>query len=108
IISTIDLLLKHINSFGVFDAVCRNISRIKADANTILLSDTNALLRRIIGDDTAPFLYERTGMRLRHFLIDEFQDTSRLQWQNLKPLVAESLSHNNDNLIIGDVKQCIY
>lgn len=107
-VATIDLLLKHTNRFGVFEAVTRSIDTIKADANTILLSDTNSLLRRIIGNDTAPFLYERTGMRLRHFLIDEFQDTSRLQWQNLKPLVTESLAHDNDNLIIGDVKQCIY
>lgn len=105
---TLEELLNQIHSFGLFDVITENINRMKADANTILLSDTNTLLRRIIGDSPSPFLYERTGLRLKHFLIDEFQDTSRLQWENLRPLLLESVSGGNDNLIIGDVKQCIY
>lgn len=86
----------------------------RADTSTILLSDTNALLRNIISEDESPFIYERIGNRYRHFLIDEFQDTSAMQWAIFKPLLLESLSHNesdhidNESLIIGDEKQSIY
>lgn len=76
--------------------------------NTVQLSDTTSILSRIIGKDDTPFIYERMGTRLRHYLIDEFQDTSRMQWNNLYPLLAESESTRNDNLIIGDAKQSIY
>ena len=76
--------------------------------NIVELSDTNTLLCRIIGDDDAPFIYERLGSRLEHFLIDEFQDTSAMQWDNLRPLVSESVAGGFDNLIIGDAKQSIY
>lgn len=76
--------------------------------NSVELAETNALLRRIIGEDDAPFIYERLGARLNHFLIDEFQDTSRLQWENLRPLLSESLGRGNENLLIGDAKQSIY
>lgn len=55
-----------------------------------------------------PFIYERTGEKFRHYLIDEFQDTSVLQWNNLLPLVENSLSHNGSNMIVGDGKQAIY
>ncbi len=105
---TIVLMLKHIYSLGIFSEVLRTAQEIKVKQNTILLSDTNTLLNRIIGDCPTPFIYERTGQRLHNFLIDEFQDTSRLQWRNLAPLLSESLASGNSNLIIGDVKQCIY
>jgi len=84
------------------------VERFRQENNLVLLSDTNSLLRSIISEDDTPFIYERVGLELRHFLIDEFQDTSRMQWDNLKPLVANSLSSLHDNLIIGDVKQSIY
>lgn len=84
------------------------INRFREENNLILLSDTHDLLQRIIGGSDTPFVYERIGVNLRHFLIDEFQDTSHMQWQNLKPLVADSLATGCDNLIIGDEKQAIY
>lgn len=84
------------------------INRFREENNLILLSDTHDLLQRIIGGSETPFIYERIGVTLRHFLIDEFQDTSHMQWRNLKPLVADSLSTGGDNLIIGDEKQAIY
>lgn len=84
------------------------INRFREENNLILLSDTNDLLQRIIGKSDTPFIYERIGVTLRHFLIDEFQDTSHMQWHNLRPLVADSLASDNDNLIIGDEKQAIY
>ena len=74
----------------------------------ILLSDTNELLSDIINESDAPFIYERVGTKVNNYLIDEFQDTSAMQWQNIKPLLSHSLSCNHDNLIIGDEKQCIY
>lgn len=84
------------------------INRFRTENNLILLSDTNDLLQRIIGESSTPFIYERIGVTLNHFLIDEFQDTSHMQWHNLKPLVENSLDSDNDNLIIGDEKQAIY
>ena len=78
------------------------------DNNSIQLGETNSMLRRIIGEDDAPFIYERMGSVIDHYLIDEFQDTSKLQWDNLRPLVRESDSRGEDNLIIGDAKQSIY
>lgn len=86
----------------------RYIERYRRENNLILLSDTNELLKRIINDAEMPFIYERLGMRLTNLLIDEFQDTSRMQWENLRPLVANSLSSGYDDLIIGDEKQAIY
>lgn len=93
---------------GLIDKVYEFIEKFREENNTILLSDTNSLLREIIGDADAPFVYERVGLWLRHFLIDEFQDTSRMQWLNIRPLLNESMAGDSDSLIIGDEKQCIY
>ncbi len=90
---------------GVAEVYLRNFMR---DNNIVLISDTGDLLRRIISDAEMPFIYERLGMQLRSLLIDEFQDTSHLQWHNLRPLVANSISEGHDSLIIGDEKQAIY
>lgn len=105
---TVATMLDQMYNLGLFYEMLDVASRMKVRLNTILLSDTNAMLNKIIGGSDAPFIYERTGERLHHFLIDEFQDTSMLQWENLRPLVANSLASGYDNMIIGDVKQCIY
>ena len=104
----LQLLRSNIYGLGLIGDTMKFVKEFRENNNLILLSDTNDLLRRVISEDDAPFIYERLGVRLQHFLIDEFQDTSRLQWENLSPLVSESLSNDNDNLIIGDEKQCIY
>lgn len=78
------------------------------DSNMVLISDTGELLKRIISDAELPFIYERLGMKLDSLLIDEFQDTSHLQWHNLRPLVANSIAEGHDSLIIGDEKQAIF
>lgn len=96
---------------GILDFIglaLRKLEDYLRDTNTVLLSDTGDLLRRIINDAEMPFIYERLGMKLTNLLIDEFQDTSHLQWHNLKPLVANSLAEGHDDLIIGDEKQSIY
>ena len=103
-----DALLKWVYYLGLFGHVQRFLEEYRKDNDTLLLSDTNDLLHRIIAEDETPFIYERMGTAIHHYLIDEFQDTSMMQWENLKPLVLESLSHGSDNLIIGDEKQCIY
>ncbi len=84
------------------------LDQFNRDNNTVLLSQTNNLVSQIIDHDNTPFVYERMGVRLEHFLIDEFQDTSALQWQNLWPLVHNALSQDGDSLVIGDEKQSIY
>ncbi len=84
------------------------VARYRRDNNLVLMSDTNDLLRRIINGAEVPFIYERIGVELHHFLIDEFQDTSVMQWENLRPLVANGLAEQADSLIIGDEKQAIY
>jgi len=101
-------LLGNLYVLGLISRIMAYLAEYRAETSTILLSDTNTLLAKIIGDDPTPFIYERIGLWFRHYLIDEFQDTSRLQWQNLKPLIAESIAGGNGNLVIGDEKQCIY
>ena len=100
----------HRNVFmlGLLSEISRYLSKFRKENDLILLADTNELLHRIINNEDTPFVYERVGIWLSHFLIDEFQDTSRAQWDNMKPLLFNSCAEGSDNLIIGDEKQCIY
>lgn len=102
------LILDNIYFLGLLGDIDANILQFTKENNVILLSGTNEMLQRIINADDTPFIYERIGMKLSNFLIDEFQDTSRMQWRNLRPLLENSVAGNNDNLVIGDVKQSIY
>ncbi|HEY9113787.1 MAG TPA: UvrD-helicase domain-containing protein [Bacteroidales bacterium] len=72
------------------------------------ISEFNKKINDQISGQPVPFIYERLGRKYQHFLIDEFQDTSLLQWQNLLPLLEESLASNNLNMLVGDTKQAIY
>lgn len=92
----------------VLSLVMDSIAGFRRDNNLLPLSETNTILRDIIGDDDVPFIFERLGTLLQHFLIDEFQDTSLMQWENLVPLLRNAEGDGNDNLIIGDAKQSIY
>ena len=78
------------------------------DKNEFLLSEMNHLLAGMIGDNDAPFIYEKVGTQIQNYLLDEFQDTSSMQWKNFLPLVSNAVSDGNDNLVVGDVKQSIY
>lgn len=105
---TYGLMGKNIYALGLLGKISKNLQTFREENDIILISDTNEYLTKIIGQDDAPFIYERVGLNLKHFLIDEFQDTSNLQMDNIKPLITESLAHRHYNLIIGDEKQSIY
>lgn len=79
-----------------------------AESSQVHISEFNKRISDILGDCSVPFIYERIGERYKHYFIDEFQDTSVLQWQNFLPLMENSLSFGNMNLLVGDAKQSIY
>lgn len=93
---------------GLISEIINKRNSYLKEINAVELSETNAILSDIIGYDDAPFIYERLGTRIFHYLIDEFQDTSQMQWKNFEPLLEESLSNSRENLLIGDAKQSIY
>ena len=82
--------------------------QLRQDERMIRISEFNQMISELVVHDEAPFIYERLGNRYKNFMLDEFQDTSRLQWLNMTPLIHESLGSNNQNLIVGDPKQSIY
>lgn len=100
-------LLSHIWQLGLLGHIDQKLEQFRKDNNSILLADTNELIAKVL-DSGVDFVYERVGTWIHHFMIDEFQDTSRKQYSNFKPLLDESLSRGNENLIIGDEKQSIY
>ena len=79
-----------------------------SENNTILLSDSGRIIGKIIDGNDTPFIYEKVGLVYRHFMLDEFQDTSQQQWKNFRPLVENALASGNNSLVVGDVKQSIY
>ena len=101
-------LLRNFFTLGILNDIKLRLRKLQQENNTLFLSDTTELLNAIIAGTDSPFIYEKTGTLLTNFMIDEFQDTSRMQWDNFKPLIEESLASNNFNLIVGDVKQSIY
>lgn len=101
-------LVKTVHILGIFGDLLEKLKMYRDENKTMLISDTNNLLKSIISDDNTPFIYEKTGNIYRNFLIDEFQDTSTFQWKNFLPLVQNSLSENNFSMVVGDVKQSIY
>lgn len=106
---TFEPIARELPVYDFMAEVRKFINEYRLENGVVVLSDTNTILRDVMRHDAdVPFIYEKMAMRLRHFLIDEFQDTSRMQWENLKPLILNSLATNNDNLIIGDEKQSIY
>lgn len=99
----------HIDKMQFLQAVLADVEQYRSDNDLILLSDTNDILHALIGKSDVPFVYEKIGTEIVHFLLDEFQDTSRMQWNNLRPLISNSEDDaTSDNLIIGDEKQSIY
>ena len=109
IFKSADLTLRHLNQLRLLGSIEQKVHELNADANRFLLSDTQQLLHALIGDSDSPFIFEKIGTQLEHVMIDEFQDTSTVQWQNFHVLLQEAMSHEGShNLIVGDVKQSIY
>lgn len=104
-----DLTLRHLNQLRLLGSIEQKVRQLNESANRFLLSDTQQLLHSLIKDSDSPFIFEKIGTQLEHVMIDEFQDTSSVQWKNFKVLLQECMSHvDTENLIVGDVKQSIY
>jgi ATP-dependent helicase/nuclease subunit A len=101
-------ILSNLFSFGLLTDIALKIQEVSREKNIVLLSDSTQILRKVISDSDSPFVYEKIGSVYRHFMLDEFQDTSRMQWHNLRPLIENSLAEGNKNIVVGDVKQSIY
>jgi len=104
-----DLTLRHLSQLRLLGSIEQKVRSLNDEANRFLLSDTQQLLHALIKDSDSPFIFEKMGTQLEHVMIDEFQDTSTIQWQNFKVLLQECMSRSAaGNLIVGDVKQSIY
>jgi ATP-dependent helicase/nuclease subunit A len=101
-------ILSNIYSLGILTDVLKNVHEITSSENSFLLSDAGEVLNLITAGDQTSFIYEKAGNRYDNFMIDEFQDTSVIQWNNFRPLIENSMAEGNDNLVVGDVKQSIY
>lgn len=106
--NTVDIIFKNIYVLGIIADLIQEIQEYTTDKNLFLLADSTAFLQKIIAGSDAPFIYEKTGSRVFHYMIDEFQDTSGMQWENFLPLIENSLAGNYRNWVVGDVKQSIY
>ncbi len=110
-------LLQEVNGLSIQKALLEEIETYKAESRSIFISDFNKLiLEQILKnlESDTPYIYMRLGEKYRHYFVDEFQDTSELQWHNLVPLIKEALSKEFDNqtpgdaMLVGDAKQSIY
>lgn len=102
------LLIKQLKKLSLLNQLKKEISDIQDDTGQIHISEFNRKILEIVMSEPIPFIYERLGERYNHILIDEFQDTSTLQWHNFLPLIENSLASNHFNLAVGDAKQSIY
>ncbi len=105
---TAKAILRQLNNLSLLRILADQLGDYRRDNNVLLISDTQQLLRELVKDNEVPFIYEKIGNRYQHFLLDEFQDTSRFQWDNFKPLLEQSVAVGAYNLVVGDVKQSIY
>ena len=106
--------MKNITPLSLLNTVSNELAKIQKEQNVLSIAEFNKLINEQIQNQPAPFIYERLGEKYRHFFIDEFQDTSEMQWQNLIPLIDNALSSEDLNgergslMIVGDPKQSIY
>ncbi|MBV7440854.1 UvrD-helicase domain-containing protein [Weeksellaceae bacterium TAE3-ERU29] len=101
-------IYKTINSLSLYNEVEKKLKELKNENNVMLISEFNKIISQHIQEQPIPFIYEKIGTRYHHYFIDEFQDTSTLQWQNLNPLVDNALSQSDTVMLVGDPKQSIY
>ncbi len=105
---TAKLIVNQLYTLGILVDLRQFVKEICREKGIVLISDSGHLLKDVIADSETPFVYEKTGSVYTHFMIDEFQDTSGLQWNNFRPLIANSLAEGNLGMVVGDVKQAIY
>lgn len=109
VVNTTRLVLNNLYQLQLMGSIDRKIKETARLSNRFLLADTCLMLKNMnTGTSDTSFIYEKTGTEFDHLLIDEFQDTSGLQWENFRPLLEENTSRGHQNLIVGDVKQSIY
>ena len=108
LVATLDIIASHIYGFGIAKRIRQEFEALMKEKNVLSLDETNDILKGLISDTATPFVYEKVGIRYENFLLDEFQDTSRVQWNNFRPLLQESLDNGHRNLVVGDPKQSIY
>jgi ATP-dependent exoDNAse (exonuclease V) beta subunit len=108
IVNSCRLSTRHLYKLQLLTHIDEEMRRLNHESNRFLLSDTNALLHNLVKDGDSSFVFEKIGSNIRNVMIDEFQDTSRMQWGNFRLLLLEGLSQGADSLIVGDVKQSIY
>ncbi|MBO7287845.1 MAG: UvrD-helicase domain-containing protein [Bacteroidales bacterium] len=104
----VNLIRKNLYLYALRSTLLGVVNQHISDTNKVHISEFNKRISDILGDCSIPFIYEKIGSRYKHFFIDEFQDTSLLQWHNFLPLVNNGLSENNMSLLVGDAKQAIY
>lgn len=105
---TAEVALNNFYAFGLLFDISRKLQEYKEENSLMLLADAPKFLNALIGDTDTPFIYEKVGSFYKNFLIDEFQDTSGMQWKNFVPLIANSLDQGLTCTVVGDVKQAIY
>ncbi|MFM1931337.1 MAG: hypothetical protein RL226_640 [Bacteroidota bacterium] len=101
-------LARNLFPMAVIQAVDTSIREVQEEGRSRSFAELNRLISEIVKDNPAPFIFERIGEWYHHFLIDEFQDTSIMQWKNFLPLIDHSLAKGKFNLVVGDGKQAIY
>lgn len=106
-------LYKNMTPLSVLSSINKELEAIQQEENKLLISEFNTIISNEIKNQPTPFIYERLGEKFKHYFIDEFQDTSILQWENLQPLIANSLEQSQNDqtgslMLVGDAKQSIY
>ncbi len=106
--NTASQVLRNIHGLGLLADMAKHINDFSSEENSLSISESLNMLTKLIGNSDTPFVYEKTGAHYHSFLLDEFQDTSTVQWNSLRPLLSNSMAEGGEALIVGDVKQSIY
>lgn len=102
------LALSKFRTYIALRFLYKSVQNITAEQDIMLLSEANKLVKKVVDGSDISLLYEKSGQKYQHIMVDEFQDTSGSQWNNLRPLFEQSLSMDKSSLIVGDIKQAIY
>lgn len=102
------LIKQNLSYFVMFESMVEEMTKYKSENDLLFISDTNQFIKEVIGNNDESFIFEKAGNYYHHYLIDEFQDTSQLQWNNFRPLISNAVSQGHTSLVVGDVKQSIY